>query len=225
MNQRKKKVAVVLCGSGYKDGSEIRESVAALWALSQHPVDVACFAPDAPQFDVINCLTGNVIAGESRNMLVEAARIARGKVSSLKVLHETWQEYAGIVLPGGFGVAKNLCDFAAKGSRGSVRPELLDVLQKMHEAGKPIAAICIAPALIGLAFRGKGFELTLGGEGDSAKQLEAMGHVHVVTRPHECHWDARHRVASTPAYMVEDASLFDIFEGIRKAVQKVVEQG
>src|SRR6187401_2892534 len=105
-----KTVAVVLCGSGYLDGSEIREAVATLWALSKRPVKVVCFAPDAPQLDVINHLTGEKM-NESRNMLIEAARITRGKIQPLSELTKT--EYDALIMPGGFGVAKNLSSFAA----------------------------------------------------------------------------------------------------------------
>src|SRR5687767_14547281 len=97
----KKKIAVVLCGSGFKDGSEIRESVGVLWALSRHPVDVQCFAPDAPQHDVVNCLTLKPVEGEKRNMLIEAARIARGQIKPLSQFAA--EEFDGIVIPGGFG--------------------------------------------------------------------------------------------------------------------------
>jgi len=218
-----KNIAVVLCGSGYKDGSEIRESVGVLWALSQHPVAVQCFAPDAPQHDVVNCLSGRVAEGEKRNMLVEAARIARGQVLPLDQLAKTTGNYDGIFLPGGFGVAKNLCSFAFNGHKGTVRPELQKILDLMFQAGKPIGAVCIAPALIALAFKGKGLELTLGSAGDAAKELEKLGHRHIVCKANEYHLDPRHRVASTPAYMIDAAPLNEIFEGIQKMVAAVLQ--
>lgn len=218
-----KTIAVVLCGSGYKDGSEIRESVGVLWALSQHPVKVQCFAPDDKQTEVVNCLTGRAEPAESRNMLVESARIARGDVVPLGSLSAA--AYDAIILPGGFGAAKNLANYAYQGASGSVRPDLQKILSEMHEARKPIGAVCIAPALVGLAFRGRDFELTLGAPGEAADDLTKMGHRHIVKRANECHVDTTHRIVSTPAYMYDQAPLHEIFEGIQKLVNEVVGMG
>ncbi|HAR43573.1 MAG TPA: isoprenoid biosynthesis protein ElbB [Bdellovibrionales bacterium] len=218
-----KKIAVVLCGSGYRDGSEIRESVAVLWALSQFPVSVQCFAPDGDQVDVVNCMTGQAVTGERRNMLIESSRIARGDVLPLKQLVTDASHYAGIVLPGGYGAAKNLCSFAFQGAQGEVRPDLKAILIDFHKAGKPIGAICIAPAILALAFKCHPLELTLGEQGDASVEIEKLGHEHFVCKADECHYDARNKIASTPAYMCEGAPLFQIFEGIRKVVERVVQ--
>lgn len=215
-----KKVAVVLCGSGYKDGSEIRESVAVLWGLSQEPVELQCFAPDAPQYDVVNCLTGMPVAGETRNMLVESARIARGDVLPLSKLDA--KDYDAVILPGGFGAAKNLCSFAREGSAGTVLPELEKILVAFHAANKPIGAVCIAPAIVALAFKGKGFELTVGEAGETAQELEKLGHRHKVCAPSEVHVDAKNRIVTTAAYMFGDAPLHAIFAGIQKLTHEVV---
>lgn len=219
-SQKRKTIGVVLCGSGYKDGSEIRESVATLWALSAVGVDVKCFAPDGPQTDVVNCLTGQVVAGETRDMRVEAARIARGQVESLGYCNP--DEIDGLILPGGFGAAKNLCDFASLGAQGTVRPELQELLQKLQAHRKPIGAICIAPVILGLAFQGLGLRLTVGALGEVAQTLEALGHHPVVCSSDRCIVDEGHRVVTTPAYMDDDASLHDIFHGIRALVDEVV---
>lgn len=214
-----KKVAVVLCGSGFRDGSEIRESVATLWALSQLPLEVQCYAPDSTQADVVNCLTNQPVEGETRNMLVESARIARGKVKSLELL--TPADYSAIILPGGYGVAKNLCTFAREGSHGTVLPALEKRLHEFHAARKPIGAICIAPAAVALAFRGKNFELTVGTGGEAAHEIERLGHRHVSRRADEYHVDRAHRIVSTPAYMIDDAPLHQVFTGIQKLVNEV----
>ncbi len=211
----RKRIAVVLCGSGFKDGSEIRESVGVLWALSQHPVDIQCFAPDAPQKDVINCLSGQPM-NESRNQLVEAARIARGKIKALTELNPA--EFDALILPGGFGAAKNLCDFASKGIEGSVIPELKEKLLAFFAAKKPIGAVCIAPAIIALAFPEKHFNLTVGAEGEVAQSIEKLGHKHIIISASECCSDEKNKIFTTPAYMYDDANLSDIFEGIRKLV-------
>ncbi len=219
MNNKNKKIAVILCGSGYKDGSEIRESVLTLLALSEEGASVQCFAPDDLQFDVVNCLTGDTIKGETRNMLVESARIARANVLPIQKLNAS--EFDGIILPGGFGAAKNLCDFAFKGSEGSVRPDLMSVLKDFHTHKKPIGAICIAPAIIALAFKGEGLSLTLGEESDAAEIIK-LGHNHIVCPASECVIDRPHKIVCTPAYMYDNASLADIFKGIKSLTREIL---
>jgi len=214
-----KKIAVVLCGNGFKDGSEIRESVAVLWGLSKVGARVQCFAPDKPQADVVNCLTGKTVTGETRNMLVEAARIARGEILPLNQLNPS--QYDAIVIPGGFGVAKNLCTFATEGSKGTVLPELKTILEKFHVEQKPIGAVCIAPAVIAMAFPGKQFEMTLGGPSEAAQEIEKLGHKHIATKASDCHVDRKNKIVTTAAYMC-DAPIHEIFEGIRKLTEEVV---
>jgi enhancing lycopene biosynthesis protein 2 len=213
-----KKIAVILCGSGFKDGSEIRESVGVLWALSRHAITVDCFALNAPQHDVVNCLTGEVVK-ETRNQLVESARIARGKIARLEELDE--KNYDAIILPGGFGAAKNLCDFAMKGSTGTAHPLVQEKLQAFLKSSKPIGAVCIAPTIVALAIKTP-LQLTLGASGEAAAEIEKLGHRHVVTPANDCCIDAKNKVVSTPAYMYDSAPLCDIFEGIRKLVDEVV---
>lgn len=218
----KKNIAIVLCGSGFKDGSEIRESVATLWALSHHPhVRVQCFAPDAPQFDVVNGLTGETVKNESRNMLVESARIARGDVKPLSQL--LVEEFQAIILPGGYGAAKNLCSFAQNGIDGKVIPDLQNILETFHQERKPIGAICISPAILALAFQGKGFEMTLGPESEASEAINKLGHKHRVCSAGEFYFDARNRIVTTPAYMIDQAPLYEIFKGIQGLVNQVIE--
>ena len=214
-----KKIAVILCGSGYRDGSEIRESVATLWALSQENVEVQCFAPDAPQADVVNCLTGKTMENESRNMLVEAARIARGKVRPLSQLKT--KDFDGILMPGGFGAAKNLCTFAFQGSNGKVIADLQTILQEMLQARKPIGAICIAPAVVALALKGKGLTLTVGETCEASQEIEKLGHRHQVTKADGYCRDDAHKVFTTAAYMYDEAPLHEVFTGIQKVVHEV----
>jgi enhancing lycopene biosynthesis protein 2 len=216
-----KKIAVILCGSGYKDGSEIRESVGALWALSAMGAQVRMFAPDQNQYDVVNCFTDQPMPAEKRNSLVEAARIARGQIEPLSRLQPS--ELDGVIVPGGFGVAKNLCTFALQGSQGVVLPEVKRALQTLREQHKPIGAICIAPALVALTFPRGGFKLTLGAHGEAAQEIEKLGHTHQVCVASECVVDVNHRIVTTPAYMYDDAPLFEVFQGIQKLVQNVVE--
>jgi len=220
MSAHKKTIGVILCGSGFKDGSEIRESVAVLWALSQHPVKVKIFAPDEAQMDVVNCLNGEVLPSERRNMLVESARIARGKIESLRSCQSA--DLDAIIIPGGFGVAKNLCDFATKGAKGQTHAGLSKILIEMFQAEKAIGAVCIAPALIALQFKDHKIQLTLGKPGDASQEIEKLGHQHIPCEAFNCVVDLKHKIVSTPAYMIEDAPLFEIFEGIKKCVEEVV---
>lgn len=214
------KIAVVLCGSGYLDGSEINEAVATLWALSENHAEARCYAPDREQTEVVNCLTGRKVTGETRNMQVEAARIARGKVLPLSDLNPA--EFDGIILPGGFGAAKNLCSFAFEGIHGTVMPELKSVLEKFHQAGKPIGAICIAPMIVGMAFPKKNFAMTLGEKSEASAALEKLGHQHVECATDQCHVDRANRVVTTSAFMDSNAALRDLFHGIRELVSEVI---
>jgi len=215
-------VAVVLSGCGYLDGAEIREAVGTLWALSKHDVNIACFAPDALQPSVIDHLTRKSVQ-ESRNMLHEAARIARGKISPLSELPRL--DYQALVMPGGFGAAKNLCTFATDGANGQViYDELQNDIAGMHKDGKPIGAICIAPAVVGLALKGTQLEMTVGEESDSSAGIEAMGHRHFVCAANEIHIDESNNIITTPAYMYDDAPLAEIFVGIGALVDEVIKR-
>lgn len=213
------KAAVILCGSGFKDGSEIRESVGVLWALSQEGVDAACFALDEPQLDVVNCLTGEPSRNEQRNQLVEAARIARGQVQPLSRLDATQFDF--LVIPGGYGAAKNLCDFALKGSGGKVHPEVKKALDGFRNSGKPIGAVCIAPAILALAYSGQGLELTVGEKSEASGELEKLGHKHVEKKANEWHCHRATKIVTTPAYMYDSAPLREIFAGIHGLVREL----
>jgi enhancing lycopene biosynthesis protein 2 len=215
-----KKIAVVLAGSGFKDGSEIRESVLTLLALDEADLVFECFAPDAKQFDVVNCLSGEAM-NEERNLLVEAARIARGHIRPVTELKAP--DFDGVMFPGGFGVAKNLCTFAFQGSGGDVRPDIAAVINDFYGAKKPIGAICIAPALIALALKGKNINMTLGSDGQAAQEIIKLGHRHTATTASECVIDKENKIATSAAYMQDDARLKDIRKGITGVVAALKE--
>ncbi len=216
-----KRVAVILCGSGYKDGSEIRESVSTLIALSQEGVEFQCFAPDELQSDVVNCLSGETMKDQSRNMRVEAARIARGDVRDLKTLRAS--DFEAVIIPGGFGAAKNLCDFASRGSNGKLRDDLQKILVEFYSSKKPMGAICIAPAIVGLAFKNSAFTLTVGSRSEASDEIEKMGHLHQVCAASDCVVDAKNKIVTSPAYMLDQAPLADIFKGIQALVKNVLQ--
>jgi len=220
----KKKIALVLGGCGFLDGSEIRESVATLWALSTIGAEAHCFSPDKIQVDVIDALKNEPMMGVTpRNLLTEASRIARGKIRALEEIHAN--KFDGIIFPGGFGVAKNFCTFATQGANGTVAEDIAHVLDSFKIASKPIGAICISPALVAMTFKNKNFELTIGPASDASKAIESLGHRHFPTKANECHIDQKNKIVSTPAYMIENAPLHEIFDGIRKTVSAVVEMG
>lgn len=213
------KVGVVLSGCGVMDGSEIHESVLTLLALSKADAQAICMAPNVDQLHVINHLTGEETK-EKRNSLVEAARIARGKVRDIKDVKE--KEIDALIFPGGFGAAKNLCTYAVDGTNCKVHPEVARLVKEVHKAGKPIGAICIAPALMAKIFEGAGIELTIGSDKETAQAIEKLGQKHKVCGVHEIWIDSSHRIVTTPAYMLA-RSVAEAWQGIEKLVREVLE--
>lgn len=214
-----KKVAVILAGCGVYDGSEIHESVITLLRLDQRGAKVQCFAPDIPQRHVINHLTGEEMP-ETRQVLVEAARIARGNVRPLTEARA--EDFDALIVPGGYGAAKNLCDFAVKGTDMSVQPDVLSIAQAFAKAGKPIGLICITPVMAAQIF-GPGVVCTLGhGEADAAVAVQKMGAEHKVSEVDGIVEDTQHKLISTPAYMLA-RSIGEAATGINKLVDRVLE--
>ncbi|WP_443343258.1 isoprenoid biosynthesis glyoxalase ElbB [Cronobacter sakazakii] len=212
-----KKIGVVLSGCGVYDGSEIHEAVITLLALARNGAQAVCVAPDKPQADVINHVTGEP-TGETRNVLVEAARIARGKITPLEQARA--EELDALVVPGGFGAAKNLCDFATRGSECSVDPALLALARAMHDAGKPLGFICIAPAMLPKIIAAP-LRLTIGTDIDTAELVEEMGGEHVPCPVDDIVVDEDNKVLTTPAYMLAE-SIDEAAAGIEKLVARLV---
>lgn len=215
-----KRIGVVLSGCGVYDGSEIHEAVATLLALDRRGAEAVCCAPDVPQMHVVDHLTGQVAPGESRNVLVESARIARGKVVDVARVRSS--ELDGLVLPGGFGAAKNLCDFAVKGKDCTVHPEVARLVREVHAAGKPVAAVCIAPALLARVLGAEKPELTIGNDAGTAAALEAMGARHVACPVRATVVDRERRLVTTPAYMLA-GRISEAADGIDAAVGALLE--
>jgi enhancing lycopene biosynthesis protein 2 len=194
------RVAVVLSGCGVFDGAEIHEAVLTLLALDRAGCDVDCFAPDVPQMHVVDHRTG-AVTGETRNVLTESARIARGAVRDVATADA--RAYDAVLLPGGFGAAKNLCDFASAGAQCRVEPTTARFLRAALAARLPIGAACIAPAVLAAVLRDTGSrgEVTVGAPGDEAAAIERMGVVHVPCPVDGVHFDPRNGVLTSPAYM------------------------
>ena len=215
-----KRVAVILSGCGVFDGAEIHESVLVLLALDRANAQVTFAAPDIAQHHVTNHLTKQVAPAESRNVLAESARIARGKIIPLAQLKV--KDLDAIIVPGGFGAATNLCDFALKSEKFSLNPEVARVLQEAHRAGKPLGFVCIAPAIAAQVFGPEKVEFTIGTDAATANQLEAFGGQHVACSVHNIVVDRRLKVVSTPAYMLAQR-ITEAEAGINKLVQAVLE--
>ncbi len=214
-----KKVAVILAGCGFKDGAEIRESVLALTALSEEGAEVQCFAPDidVAEIDHLNFKP----TGQKRNVLKEAARIARGKIFPVTQLDA--KNFDALVMPGGFGAATNLSNFAQAGPHCEVEAGTAKAIESFISANKPIGAICIAPAVVAKVFsKHGGVKLTVGETGDASKAIEAMGSQHIPTKPDGIAIDGDRKVVSTPAYMYDSAPLAEISKGIHSLVKQVM---
>ncbi len=211
------RVAVVLSGCGYLDGTEIHESVIALLALDRAGAQVSCFAPDKPQMHVVDHRSGEEVPGESRNVLAESSRIARGEISD--VAEANAADFDAVILPGGYGAAKNLSSFATEGPDCSVDPGVEKLLRAAHEAGKPVGLICIAPAVGARLF--PEVELTIGSDPDTAGALEQMGAHHKSCPVEGFVCDERAKVVSCPAYML-GPGIKDVAAGIEKLVSEVL---
>ena len=217
-----KKIGVILSGCGVNDGSEIHEAVITLLAIDRAGAEAVCMAPDAAQMHVVNHLTGTVAAGESRNILVESARIARGKIKNLKDV--TVVDFDALILPGGFGAAKNLCDFAVKGADCTVHPEVARLLRETVKAKKPLGAICIAPALLARVLGAEQLtpQLTIGTDAGTAAALEQMGAKHHNCPVREFVVDKQNKLVTTPAYMLA-GRIGEAADGIEKTVKALLE--
>ena len=170
------KIGVLLSGCGVMDGSEVHEAVITLLAIDREGMEAVCMAPNKDQSQVINHLT-NQPQNEKRNMLLESARIARGKIKDIKDVKPS--DIDAVILPGGFGAACNLSTFASLGSNAKVLPEVESFLKEVHRLKKPIGAICIAPNVIAKIFGSEKIEVTVGNDEQTAKKIEAMGAKHI----------------------------------------------
>ncbi|MBK9090117.1 MAG: isoprenoid biosynthesis glyoxalase ElbB [Holophagales bacterium] len=215
----KPKVGVLLSGCGVYDGAEIHESVLTLLALDRAGAEAVCLAPDVAQKHVVNHLTGQPAEGETRNVLVEAARIARGKVKSLSGFDPSTLD--ALVLPGGFGAAKNLCDFAFRGADCEVHPEVARIVGAVHAAGKPVGALCIAPVLLARLLGSEKPKLTIGTDPGTAAAIGKMGGEHVSCGGGKAVVDEEKRLVTTPAYML-DSPISEVSAGIEKLVSELL---
>jgi enhancing lycopene biosynthesis protein 2 len=206
-NQLDRKIAVVLSGCGHNDGTEITEAVSVLIAITEMGASYVCFAPEvglgsSAPFDMSN-------------------RIARGKAHPLSSLKSS--DFDGLVFPGGSGAATVLSDFTEKGSRATAIPKVTRIITEFHAQSKPIGAICIAPVLIALTLGKLSVELTVGENGKTASEIAKTGAQHTVCPVTDYISDRDNKVLTTPAYMYDSASSFEVFTGVRKMIRELVE--
>lgn len=215
------KVGVLLAGCGVYDGTEVNEAVISLLALDRAGLEVQCIAPSVKQMHVMDHVRGEEQEDE-RNVLVESARIARGNV--IDVTEVGAADFDALLIPGGFGAAKNLCDFAVNGPDCSVNPAVEKLVLAMVDAGKPVAALCIAPALVAriLGGAGKKVKLTIGNDAGTAEAINAMGAEHVDCAVDDCVIDSAFKVLSTPAYMLA-GSISQAAAGIEKTIEALAD--
>ena len=213
----KKTIAVILSGCGNQDGAEIHESVMTLWAINRHGADYQCFAPNIPQHHVLNFITGQEM-DETRNVLVESARIARGNIRDLVEYNAA--DFDALVIPGGLGVAKNLSTFAFDGPHCFVNEAVERAVRDTADRGKPIGALCIAPAIIAKILGD--VEVTIGHDPGTAEAVVQMGARHSQTTHGEIVVDRQRKVVTTPCYML-DARVDQIGEGAENLVTAVLE--
>lgn len=213
-----KKFAIVLSGCGVFDGAEIHEATLTMYSISKNGATYDIFAPNIEQHNVIDHLTGSEMS-EKRNVMIEAARIARGDVKDLKDFDAA--SYDALIFPGGFGAAKNLCAFAFDGPDCIVNPDVEKALLSMREKGKPIGALCISPVLFAKVF-GNNVELTIGRDKGTAESIEAMGANHKVATHGEVVVDENNKLFTTPGYML-DATIAQIGEGADNIVKAMLE--
>ncbi len=213
-----KKIGVLMSGCGVYDGVEIHEAVITLLALDRSGAEAVCMAPDIEQHHVVNHLNGET-SDEKRNVLVESARVARGNIKDIKAVNV--EDIDGLILPGGFGAAKNLSNFALKGKDADINPDVTKIVRDMFDAQKPVGAICISPAVLSKILEDKNPEVTIGNDFGTIETIEEIGGIHVVCAVDQIHVDHVNKLITTPAYMI-GPGIKDVAKGIEKLVEEVL---
>ena len=213
-------IGVLLSGSGVNDGSEIHESVITMLALDRAGAEILLMAPNIDQMHVINHYTGQEM-DEFRNVLVESARIARGNIKDMAEV--SGGDLDALIIPGGFGVAKNLSDYAMSGAECSINPDVYRLISEMIILKKPIGAICIAPTMMAkiLAEQNQSATMTIGKDETTAKDIEVMGSTHKECLVEEIVIDKENNIVTTPAYM-DAKNISEAAEGIEKLVKQII---
>jgi enhancing lycopene biosynthesis protein 2 len=215
-----KKIALILSGCGFYDGSEIQEAVLTLLALDRAGAETICFAPDIEQLQVIDHRTGEISLNETRNVLSESARICRGAIHDLAELDA--DAFDALIIPGGYGAAKNLCDYAVRSTECTVNELVANAVRNFYRTGKPIGFLCIAPVIAAKLLCTEGIEVTIGNDAQTATDIEAMGAKHVIASVDEIVVSPGTKIVTSPAYML-GPGIGDVAEGIDKLVARIIE--
>ena len=215
-----KKVGVLLSGCGVNDGAEIHESVLTMLFLDKAGVEMILMAPNIDQMHVINHYTGQEME-EYRNVLVESSRIARGEIKDMAEV--SGNDLDALIIPGGFGVAKNLCDYAMAGPECSVNPDVYRLIAELRLMEKPIGAICIAPVMMAkvLGEQEESANMTIGYDETTSTDIISMGSKHIECPVSEMIIDEDKKIVTTPAYM-EAKSIKEAAEGIEKLINQIL---
>jgi len=215
-----KRVGVVLSGCGFLDGAEIQEAVCTLLSLDRRGVQLVAMAPDVAQMHVVDHVKSAPVEGQGRHVLEEAARIVRGRITEMSQVSAN--DLDALILPGGYGVAKNLCSFATEGRNMRVVPAVERLARDVRAAGKPSGYICIAPVVAARLFGAEKVKVTIGDDRDTAAAIESWGARHVDCKVDEIAVDERLKIVSTPAYML-GPWIAPVAAGIDKLVSAVLE--
>ncbi len=214
-----KKIALLLSGCGYLDGTEVTECVSTIIKLSElgtkwTPFSISKsysptshFAPEHSPPGPLNCLE-------------ESARITRSQMTDLKEIRV--KDYDALVIPGGYGVAKNFCSWALDGPSCSVDKNVKSVIEEFHSLSLPIGAWCIAPALVSRVLGQHNIQVTIGNDTETAAGIEKTGAIHVPCSVTDFVTDRENKIISTPAYMLQ-AQPHEVFQGISSALKELWE--
>ncbi len=214
-----KKIAVVLSGCGFKDGTEITESISSLIAITEFGAQYQCFAPQVEFETTAHSDSPGKLS--PRNTYEESARICRGNIKNLSELNES--DFDALVIPGGFGAALHLSSWAKEGSQAQVEPHLEKLIKEFHQASKPIGAMCIAPTLLAKVLGSETATITIGDDKETAQEIEKTGAHHENCEVTDYITDRENKLLTTPAYMYGNALPFEVFTGIRKMIKEVIE--
>ena len=219
------KIGVLLSGCGVYDGVEIQEAVLTLLAIEEIGAKAICISIDQPQHHVVNHLTGEEMP-ETRNMMAEAARIARGEVTEISSIVPA--DLDALVIPGGFGSAKNFTKWAFSGPEGEIDPKVKLLIVNMVNVGKPIAALCVSPVVVAKALEGSTIHtsMTIGSNAEASPYdingfsagLSSTGVSPVMKTVREIQIDHTNKIVTAPCYMM-DASIGDVRKNIRSAIE------
>lgn len=216
------KIAIILSGCGVFDGSEIHEATCTMLNIDKQGAEYQCFAPNETQSKVVNHFTHKIEENSERNILVEAARIARGNIKDIRDFNII--DFDAVIFPGGSGAVTNLCNFASKGCACEVNPEVVRVINDCYESQMPIGAICIAPALIAHVLGQHKIVVTIGNDKQVASVIEENGAIHKECKADEIAVDEKHKIVTTPAYMLAK-SIKEVDNGIAKLVAEIIRLG